>query len=178
MNSRIAQGAASLLFCLAMVGSASAAAPATASFDVFAKQNSLATSSNDASPLDTGIAFAIGDLVEISASGSWNGGGCGDLGPNGGNCFGNGLPGINYYSLIGRIGSGDFFKVGELYSGTAATAGNLFLAYLDTDSFNNSGFVTAVVTLPVPAVPEPETYALMLGGLGLVGAIARRRAGR
>lgn len=28
----------------------------------------------------------------------------------------------------------------------------------------------------VMAVPEPETYAMLLGGLGLVGAIARRRA--
>ena len=29
---------------------------------------------------------------------------------------------------------------------------------------------------PVPnAIPEPETYALMLGGLALLGAVARRR---
>jgi len=30
----------------------------------------------------------------------------------------------------------------------------------------------------VPAVPEPETYAMMLAGLGLVGAITRRRKPR
>jgi len=29
--------------------------------------------------------------------------------------------------------------------------------------------------LPVSAVPEPETYAMLLGGLGLMGFIARRR---
>ncbi|HUG25604.1 PEP-CTERM sorting domain-containing protein [Piscinibacter sp.] len=28
---------------------------------------------------------------------------------------------------------------------------------------------------PVPSIPEPETYALMLAGLGVVGFIARRR---
>jgi hypothetical protein len=30
-------------------------------------------------------------------------------------------------------------------------------------------------TLNVSAVPEPETYAMMLGGLGLLGFMARRR---
>jgi hypothetical protein len=30
-------------------------------------------------------------------------------------------------------------------------------------------------TYDVAAVPEPETYAMLLAGLGLVGAIARRR---
>ena len=29
---------------------------------------------------------------------------------------------------------------------------------------------------PVPGIPEPETYALMLAGLGVVGFAARRRA--
>ena len=31
-------------------------------------------------------------------------------------------------------------------------------------------------TVPVTTVPEPETYALMLAGLGLLGLAARRRA--
>lgn len=35
-----------------------------------------------------------------------------------------------------------------------------------------------VVGLRVAAIPEPETYALMLAGLGAVGFIARRRKGR
>lgn len=161
---------------VASIGVAQAAtAPATQSFDVFARENSLATSTKDASPLDTGINFAVGDALNISASGLWNGGACGDLGPDGGNCFGNGLPGINFYSLIGRVGDGSYFKIGSSYEGTADAAGTLFLAYLDTDSSNNSGFVTAVVSLPVP---EPETYALMLGGLGILGVVARRRVGK
>lgn len=36
-------------------------------------------------------------------------------------------------------------------------------------------FVIGVKFTPVSAVPEPETYAMMLAGLALVGTIARRR---
>jgi hypothetical protein len=32
-----------------------------------------------------------------------------------------------------------------------------------------------IVGLKVTAVPEPETYALMLAGLGAVGFLSRRR---
>jgi len=42
-----------------------------------------------------------------------------------------------------------------------------------TPSFNAAGGRLDV--LAVTAVPEPETYAMFLAGLGLMGAVARRR---
>lgn len=35
-----------------------------------------------------------------------------------------------------------------------------------------------LVSLPVDAVPEPETWALLIGGLGGIGMVARRRTDR
>jgi hypothetical protein len=32
-----------------------------------------------------------------------------------------------------------------------------------------------VTDVAVAAVPEPETYAMLLGGLGLIGAAVKRR---
>lgn len=45
--------------------------------------------------------------------------------------------------------------------------------------FNGAGQYTLTVTnldAPAPAVPEPATWAMMIGGFGLVGAASRRRA--
>lgn len=48
---------------------------------------------------------------------------------------------------------------------------------------NNQGIAqglshaTVYSTALVPGIPEPETYALMLAGLGMVGFMARRRRG-
>lgn len=76
-----------------------------------------------------------------------------------------------YGTLVGQIGSGDFFVVGTQYAGSAATSGMLKLYYWDSNFGDNTQYVSANVA----AVPEPETYALMLGGLAAVGFVARRR---
>jgi hypothetical protein len=53
------------------------------------------------------------------------------------------------------------------------TTGNFGL--LDGIGDNATGFGAASMAAPVAAVPEPETYALMLAGLGMMATIARRR---
>lgn len=87
-----------------------------------------------------------------------------------------GLPGMfgltaPYGSLVGQIGSGSLFVVGTHYSGVASASGTLKLYYFDSNSGDNFGHITAHVA----AVPEPETYAMFLAGLGLLGALGRRR---
>jgi hypothetical protein len=55
----------------------------------------------------------------------------------------------------------------ELVSGFGAP-----YAFYDQGSGN---YGSADLSFSTAAVPEPESYALMLGGLGLIGFIARRR---
>jgi len=58
------------------------------------------------------------------------------------------------------------------------------LALVDADTsvaatyagFNNNTYAGPTLVVNVSAVPEPEAYALMLAGLGLVGFFARRQA--
>lgn len=76
-------------------------------------------------------------------------------------------------ALVGQVGGGDYFLVGTSYAGQAANAGVLKLFYWDSSNGDNVGSIMASVN--VSAVPEPGTYALMAGGLGLVGWLARRR---
>jgi hypothetical protein len=69
---------------------------------------------------------------------------------------------------------------------TVANASLGDFALLSTNGNPNAYFSADVITgrftgqvgatdAPVPGVPEPETYALMLAGLGVVGMLARRR---
>ena len=76
--------------------------------------------------------------------------------------------------------AGIFWPV-DSNTGVANTTGELFDL---VGTYNNPGLYAGLpssdhkavwVDVQVAAVPEPETYALMLAGLGLVGLVSRRR---
>ena len=50
-------------------------------------------------------------------------------------------------------------------------------AYEDGTDFDYNDMAVKVESIAV-AIPEPETYALMLAGLGAMGFMARRRKSR
>jgi hypothetical protein len=53
--------------------------------------------------------------------------------------------------------------------------GNYYLEVTGQVLGKNSSYASEMTLAPVP---EPETYAMLLGGLGLIGAVARRRAAK
>lgn len=79
-------------------------------------------------------------------------------------------------ALVGTFSSNplqasDWFLIGYSTQVTLLTDGFIYASVNETYRVNDSGAFSVSVT----AVPEPETYALMLAGLGLMGAIVRRR---
>jgi hypothetical protein len=186
---QLLQGFSALTLAIFALAASAANAQAkvvtSTSFGVHAMENSLATATQDATPLDTGLVFSTGDLLSVSAAGNWSAGCSVSYGPDGaaGTGFACGGPladpttGLSMFSLIGRTGSGPWFEVGSNFNSTVTTSGHLYLAFLDSDSSNNSGLVAALVSGGVPAVPEPSTKALLLAaaGAGLI-AVRRRKA--
>lgn len=82
--------------------------------------------------------------------------------------------------------SGDSLNIGILSTdaanGLASSAGTLtftvqFAAPGEVGFYNIRGNASAFASASVAVVPEPESYALMLAGLGVVGLVARRRSG-
>jgi hypothetical protein len=57
---------------------------------------------------------------------------------------------------------------------TPGSSGSYSLSFANAGG-DNLGAILDNVVVSTPAIPEPETYALMLAGLGALGVVARRR---
>lgn len=144
---------------------------------------SAANSSGGGVGLATGFVLAAGDAFQVWANirDTWS------LGNNDPGCtresnadgltacfpaYNQGNLTTRYGTLVGQIGSGDFFVVGSHFSGTALTSGELHLYNWDSNTGDNSGSIAA----KLGAVPLPAGGLLLLGALGGIAALRRRKS--
>jgi hypothetical protein len=79
---------------------------------------------------------------------------------------------IGYGSLVKH----DLDKSDEGFSFKKITAGSYYLTVEGTQKgAGNGSYTLNIAATPATAVPEPEAYAMMLAGLGLIGFAARRK---
>ena len=79
--------------------------------------------------------------------------------------------GVSIFNITGDGGSGTHWMPQTVTFGVNATSTLTFAAIGTSDSLG--GYLDDI---GLTGVPEPATWALMIGGFGLVGAAARRRA--
>ena len=84
---------------------------------------------------------------------------------------GNGVSDFTSYAVLGTFAGAVFTPI------TMGGAYDLIIGFNDGLRVD-ADYDDMVIGLKVNAIPEPETYALMLAGLAAVGFIARRRQGR
>jgi hypothetical protein len=89
------------------------------------------------------------------------------------------ITGLSLYSSSNALVSTGMMKsTGSIdvwtLSTTNLTAGNYYLQVNGSVMSNAAGSFGGAISMAAP-VPEPETYGMMLGGLGLLGFMARRR---
>jgi hypothetical protein len=121
-----------------------------------------------------------GDVTDISFANGLNGS-FGVASPAGNSPFGNFTFGILCTSSCTSGGSGGGYVDPlnfTVHNATLSEFNHLSSggtnAYFAADVLNLSGN-TGAIGATVAAVPEPETYAMLLSGLGLIGFVARRR---
>ena len=94
--------------------------------------------------------------------------------------FGEKTAGGNYIDLINASNPDSFAKLRATVYWTDGSYQSVSLAesfqrqWTGDNTWDVNRWVE--VTMPVTAVPEPESMAMMLAGLGILGAVSRRRA--
>jgi hypothetical protein len=90
-----------------------------------------------------------------------------------------------------QVKFGDSFEAVVLHGVSNATSSNIWQKFTQVINLGNSpssvlsfyargksdSYGGSLDNISVTAVPEPETFAMLLAGLGLMGAVARRRKG-
>jgi hypothetical protein len=110
---------------------------------------------DNAGNLDDGLASADGSLITV--------GGIGDTPANNQSYADD----HELYDLRPFLATGDTSF--SIFTQNPSSDDNIFFASL---------YLTGEITDVTPNVPEPETYALLFAGLGVVAAVARRRKSR
>jgi hypothetical protein len=174
---------------LMLAASLAIGAPAVAgptSVEIFAKENS----SSGGVGADTGLNLVAGDRLvsTVDPLDCWSAGAANRIsnangldGASPAPCQPTGDFGLHsqdgetfrYGALVGRIDAGDWFLLGTSFDGIVGSTGRLFLAYWDSNSGDNFGSVTALISVNPSEVPEPGTLGLI--GLALLGVASLRR---
>lgn len=124
-------------------------------------------STSNAGLLSTGLSFAAGTVYELSFDLSGSGGHTNTM-----------IYGINFDSALAvdvllpatLPSSQNFTRFSLLFATPVATSGRVVF---DHQGGDNNGLLLDDVRVAV--IPEPQAYALLLAGLGLLGFSARRR---
>jgi hypothetical protein len=98
----------------------------------------------------------------------------GGIGFDFGDCFGSAGPCNNAGPASGRLESGESVSWSLTFAGRQDPFLGTPPVALNVHAGTKEGWTDAWYT-PTSPIPEPETYAMLLAGLGLMGFVARRR---